>query len=150
MPQVIADPRRLRQVLDNLLDNAHKYTPARSQVRIGCVEAVDNTKPVVRLTVRDGGPGIPEEQLEFIFDPFQQAVEPAGHQVGGVGLGLAICRRIINARQGRIWAESPKGRGAAFVMTLPVADCKRHRSRREEGTPNVGTGSDVGRPAVLE
>jgi two-component system sensor histidine kinase KdpD len=60
LPRVMADPRRLRQVFDNLLDNAHKYTPTRSQVWIGCVEAVDNTKPVVWLTVRDGGPGIPE------------------------------------------------------------------------------------------
>jgi PAS domain S-box-containing protein len=130
LPKVMADPRRLRQVLDNLLENAHKYTPAHCQVSIECVEAVNDGKPMVQLTVRDEGPGIPAEQLERIFEPFQQADE-AGRQAGGVGLGLAICRRIVDAQQGRIWAESSIGQGAAFVMTLPVADRKRRRVRRE-------------------
>jgi signal transduction histidine kinase len=86
---------------------------------------------MVQLTVRDEGPGIPAEQLERIFDPFQQA-DAAGRQAGGVGLGLAICRRIIDAQQGRIWAESSVGQGAAFVMTLPVAGGKRRRVSRGE------------------
>ena len=131
LPKAMADPRRLRQVLDNLLENAHKYTPAHCLVSIECVETVSAGKPMVQLTVRDEGPGIPAEQLERIFDPFQQA-DAAGRQAGGVGLGLAICRRIIDAQQGRIWAESSVGQGAAFVMTLPVAGGKRRRVSRGE------------------
>ena len=150
LPKVMADPRRLRQVLDNLLDNARKYTPAHSQVWIECVEAIEDTKRVVRLTVRDEGPGIPGEELERIFEPFQQAFEPASHLARGVGLGLAICRRIISAQQGRIWAESPNHHGTAFVITLPVVERKRRRGRQDIGTPAVGTGPDVGRPTAPE
>jgi signal transduction histidine kinase len=70
--------------------------------------------------MRDSGPGIPPEQLENIFDPFVQLSSGLGRQAGGAGLGLAICRRIIEAHGGRIWAESELGKGSAFRFTLPL------------------------------
>ena len=132
LPMVMADPRRLREVLDNLLDNALKYTPAHASVWIECVHTTENLVPVVKLTVRDDGPGVPEAMSERIFEPFRQAGEPAGLKNNGAGLGLAICRRIIGAQQGRIWAESVDGGGVAFVVTLPLADPELHRLNRDQ------------------
>ena len=122
LPRVAADPQRLRQVFDNLLDNALKYTPALSSIEIDGVEDTEDSNPVVRISVMDSGPGIPKEQLERIFEPFQQSGENSGPRPGGVGLGLAICRRIIQAHGGHIWAESANGHGATFVITMPVAN----------------------------
>ena len=121
LPEVKADPRRLREVLDNLLDNALKYTPARAQIWIQCEEIMEGSCPSMQLCVRDDGPGIAKEQLTRIFEPFHQPYENGGRIAGGVGLGLAISRRIIDAHDGRIWAESFEGQGAAFYITLPLA-----------------------------
>ena len=121
LPEVSADPRRLREVLDNLLDNVLKYTPDRAQISIQCQEITDGLCPSVQLCVQDNGPGIPEELLERIFEPFQQPNEVGGRSTSGVGLGLAISRRILDAHHGRIWAESAEGQGAAFYITLPLA-----------------------------
>jgi len=132
LPMVMADPRRLREVLDNLLDNALKYTPAHSSLWIECVHTAENSVPVVRLTVRDDGPGVPEAMLERIFEPFRQAGDPAGLRNNGAGLGLAICRRILGAQQGRIWAESVDGGGVAFIVTLPLADPEQHQLNHDK------------------
>ena len=121
LPQVKADPRRLREVLDNVLDNALKYTPASARIWIECKEIAEGSSPSVQVCVRDDGPGIAKEQLTRIFEPFHQPYENSGHHAGGVGLGLAISLRIIDAHQGRIWAESVEGQGAAFYITLPLA-----------------------------
>ena len=121
LPEVKADPRRLREVLDNVLDNALKYTPARAQIWIECEEITEASCHSVQLCVRDDGPGIAEEQLTRIFEPFHQPYENGGRNASGVGLGLAISRRILDAHNGRIWVESVGGQGAAFYITLPLA-----------------------------
>ena len=121
LPEVKADPRRLREVLDNLLDNALKYTPAHAQIWIECEEIAEGSGPCVQLRVRDDGPGIAKEQLTRIFEPFHQPYENGGRNASGVGLGLAISRRILDAHHGRIWAESVEGQGTAFYITLPLA-----------------------------
>jgi PAS domain S-box-containing protein len=119
---VIVDPRRLREVLDNLLDNALKYTPPEASIWIECSQATKDLKPVARISVRDDGPGIPDGQLERIFEPFHQSNEPATYKAGGVGLGLAICRHIIDAHNGSLTAEPVSaGSGIAFAITLPVS-----------------------------
>jgi signal transduction histidine kinase len=111
---VYADSDRVQQVLANLIENARKNSPAVEPVEV----AVDVTDREARVTVSDHGAGIADESLERIFDKF---VRGRGESVSGTGLGLYICRQIINAHDGRIWAESPRGEGAVFRFVLPVA-----------------------------
>lgn len=124
LPKVTVDPRRLRQVLDNLLDNALKYTPESKTVWLNVLQESSNPyndiEPMVRVSVRDNGPGIPEDQLEQVFEPFKQSNGHNGQHAKGFGLGLAICRRILEAHHRRIWAEASPGDGATLVMTLPI------------------------------
>ncbi len=108
---VRADQRRLEQVVANLLANVHRHAPAGTTVRI----SGNLTEKHVALDVCDNGPGIPREQLEHIFERFERA----GSTAGGTGLGLAIARGLVELHCGRIWAESPRDRGAEFHIVLP-------------------------------
>ncbi|TVR56570.1 MAG: PAS domain S-box protein [Gemmatimonadales bacterium] len=113
LPEVTVDPDRIQQVLSNLVGNAVKHTPEGGRVTIigECGERE------VRITVRDTGPGIPEEDLAFVFDRFWRGSTGRGR---GIGLGLAIARGIVQAHGGKIWAESTPGEGSAFTFTLPL------------------------------
>ena len=111
---VLADRGRILQVLSNLVGNAVKFTPNGSTVTISASRDGD----VVRFSVADRGPGIPQEHISRIFDRFWQAKERGE----GAGLGLAIAKGIVEAHGGRIWAESEPGHGANFFFTLPVAN----------------------------
>ena len=106
----------VEQVLINLLDNALKYTPADSSIEIGA--GVDDGH--VRLEVADRGPGLPPGDETRVFDKFYRS--RLGGAGGGVGLGLTICRGIVEAHGGRISAENRPGGGAMFRVTLPLAD----------------------------
>ncbi len=124
LPAIDADEERVLQVLENLVGNALKFTPPGGVVTVGAARAEDPSWVV--FSVRDTGPGIGEEHLPRVFDRFYQA---HASDRRGAGLGLAICRAIVEAHGGRIWAESHAGKGAAFFFTLPsVRD-------RMEGTP---------------
>lgn len=112
LPRVLGDRDRLEQVITNLLSNALKYTPPESEVRI-LVHRADNA---LRVSVCDQGPGIPPDQLEKVFDRFCQL---AGAKKGS-GLGLTICRALIEQHGGKIWVESELGRGARFHFELPA------------------------------
>ncbi|HEX8948908.1 MAG TPA: DUF4118 domain-containing protein, partial [Dissulfurispiraceae bacterium] len=112
LPPVPFDPLLIEQVLMNLLDNAVNYTPAGTPLDLSA--AVEEDKIAVELA--DRGPGIPPGEEERIFEKFVRG-SAAG---GGIGLGLTICRAIINAHGGRIWAESRPGGGAVFRFTLPI------------------------------
>jgi signal transduction histidine kinase len=115
LPAVEADPRRLRQVMDNLLSNAVKYSPPGAEVAILCKA---KGKEIV-VGVQDQGVGIaPEEQVR-IFERFHQVTMPGGGKPSGAGLGLTICKRIVEAHGGRIWVESEVGKGSTFYFTLP-------------------------------
>ncbi|BAH75008.1 putative sensor histidine kinase [Solidesulfovibrio magneticus RS-1] len=119
MPKTIIDPERLLQVLINLLSNAIKFTPQGTvELKARC------TGNVLRLTVADQGIGIPPQELERIFDNFHQVRrdDSPEHKPHGVGLGLAICRRIVDHYHGRIWAESDGEHGSTFHVELAVAD----------------------------
>jgi signal transduction histidine kinase len=111
---VTADARRLRQVVFNLLSNAVKFTPANGRVEIST--RVDDGQ--VEIAVEDTGPGIASEDLETIFEEFEQTTE--GKQAEGTGLGLPLSRKLVELHGGRLWAESEPGRGSIFRFTLPV------------------------------
>jgi excisionase family DNA binding protein len=117
-PAVLADIDRLDQVLSNLLDNALKYSPDGGPI----VVTVASDGPGVRLSVRDAGIGMPAGTTEIIFEPFGRADNAADRQIAGLGLGLYICRSIVDQHGGRVWAESPgEGQGTTLHVWLPAA-----------------------------
>jgi two-component system, OmpR family, sensor histidine kinase KdpD len=110
---VLADPVRLDQVLTNLLDNARRYAGA-SPVQV----VARQTGGTVELRVVDHGPGIPAAEQERVFDQFYRV--GGGRQPEGTGMGLAICRGIVQAHGGTLQVETTPGGGASFVLTLPA------------------------------
>jgi two-component system sensor histidine kinase KdpD len=113
LPLVRGDATLIEQVLANLLENAAKYTPPGTQVVLSAARQQDE----ILVSVEDEGPGLPPGDPEALFAKFQRGA-PEG-AVGGVGLGLAICRAIVQLHGGRIWAER-RAKGAAFRFTLPL------------------------------
>lgn len=111
---VHVDPDRLREVITNLFDNAVKYTPS-GNVSVG----VTGNNDVVQLFVRDTGPGIMAEDVPHLFQKFYRVDNSATRTIGGTGLGLFICRKIIELYHGRIWVESEVGKGSTFYINLP-------------------------------
>jgi signal transduction histidine kinase len=147
-PLVEVDPRFMRDVLDNLLENAVKYSPNGGTVEVilkvvrpgsSLDESLDTAadsdklgpeamtqpasgehRPQLEIVVRDLGVGIPSEQLGCIFDQFHRVDTRLTREVDGLGLGLALCRRIVELHDGRIWAESKPGDGSEFHVLLPL------------------------------
>lgn len=107
-----ADRDRLRQVLSNLLGNALKFTPAKGSIAVRAADCEGG----VEVAVRDSGPGIPGQDLERIFNRFWQ-LNSASRT--GAGLGLAICKAVVEAHGGRVWADSELGRGSTFHVFIP-------------------------------
>ena len=113
---VAADPDKLRQVLVNLIENAVKYSnEGRIEVRLQTRDGK------MRFSVRDEGLGIPLDQQERIFEKFYRLDPDMTHGVGGTGLGLYVCRELIEGMAGEIWVESEPGRGSTFCFELPLA-----------------------------
>jgi CheY-like chemotaxis protein len=116
--EIAGDPGRLRQVLWNLLSNAVKFTPAGGDVEI----RVTQDPSGIEITVRDSGPGIAADFLPHVFEPFRQGESGATRQVGGLGLGLAIVRHIVEAHGGTAAAQSEgPGCGTLMAVRLPTA-----------------------------
>ncbi len=115
LPEVNVDPDRLAQVLDNLLNNALRFTPAGGKITLGAAA----TDRAIRLWVQDDGPGIPAAELEHVFNRFYRGDKARQRQEGGSGLGLAIARSIVENHHGRIWAASAPGQGTTFTIELP-------------------------------
>ncbi|HSU13584.1 GAF domain-containing sensor histidine kinase [Longimicrobium sp.] len=113
LPLLRADPGRLRQVFENLLENAAKFTPEGGVITLGAAR-FDGS---VLFSVADTGAGVPRDQMPRLFDRFWQARWPG---VGSAGLGLTICKGIVEAHGGAIWAESAVGRGSTFYFRIPV------------------------------
>ncbi|GEP34228.1 hypothetical protein NSZ01_19960 [Nocardioides szechwanensis] len=111
---VDADPDRIQQVLSNLLDNALKSSADTGQITV----SLERAGAAARITVEDHGAGIDPDQMERIFDKF---VRGRSGTVAGTGLGLYICRRIVTAHDGRIWAESRPGEATRFIVELPLS-----------------------------
>jgi signal transduction histidine kinase len=119
LPQPPIDPVRIEQVLRNLLDNAIKFSPPAGTIDVSAGVQAEGDRAELGIAVADQGPGIAPEYHEKIFERFFR-VEPEGRSVGGVGLGLAICRHFVELHGGRIGVSSTVGRGATFRFTLPI------------------------------
>jgi PAS domain S-box-containing protein len=116
---VLADEDRIVQVLNELVTNALKFSPAETTIRL---TAQPFGTSEVCFGVEDEGSGIAPDKLERIFERFQQGDASDSRALGGTGLGLALCRSIVEQHGGRIWAESTPGEGSRFLFTLPAAE----------------------------
>jgi len=119
LPSLMADPDLLSQVIYNLLDNAIKFSPSKGVV--GIRAWIEGNELII--AVSDQGIGIPPDRLERVFESFYQVDGSSTRRFGGMGIGLPLCRRIIEIHGGRIWAESEgEGKGSTFYITLPLRD----------------------------
>ena len=125
-----ADRDKVVQVLINMISNAIKYSPAGSPITI--VSRVDEDSDMMRTSIADQGEGIPVDQLERIFEKFYRVTEGSSGTKPGVGLGLYICRTIVEAHGGLTWAESEPGKGSTFVFTLPLHPVEGQKEEEED------------------
>jgi signal transduction histidine kinase len=119
LPNIYGDPKRVDQILANLLINAVKYTPDTGSVTIKARE--DDAADAVKISVVDTGVGIPAEMLPHVFDRFYRAEYDLRMNIVGIGLALSVTKKLIEAQEGKIWAESEEGQGSTFIFTLPIA-----------------------------
>ena len=116
-PAVVSDPERLRRILENLVDNAVKYTPPGGRVEVEVFAGPDGA---ARVTIADNGPGIPAEHLPRIFERFYRVDKARSRELGGTGLGLSIVRHLAESVGAAVTVESEPGRGTRFSVTLPA------------------------------
>ena len=117
--ELIGDPTRLRQVLLNLLGNAIKFTTSGEVALYVSMPPGSESSPELQFTITDTGIGIPVEKLDGIFERFTQADTSTTRRFGGSGLGLTICRQLVELMGGRIWVESDVGKGSTFAILVP-------------------------------
>jgi two-component system phosphate regulon sensor histidine kinase PhoR len=117
---IMADPRRIEQVLSNLISNAIKYSLGGGEIEISVRE--DQKDKAALLSVRDQGIGIPAHQQKRVFSRFMRADNAHAHNIGGTGLGLYLCRELVERHGGRIWFESVEGQGSTFFISLPLGE----------------------------
>jgi two-component system sensor histidine kinase BaeS len=135
LPLVNVEADRIRQILVNLVTNAHEYSPERASIQV-IARVADNG---VEISVTDNGPGIPPAQLEHIFERFVRGDAGLTQRVGGTGLGLAISKSLVELHGGTIAGESEVGVGSTFTITLPIA-----------GPEAIEPAAPVGSPALSE
>ncbi|HUG14307.1 MAG TPA: ATP-binding protein [Thermomicrobiales bacterium] len=116
---VAADPRSLDQIIRNLLHNAVKYSPPESPIEVSATR--DDQLKMAAISVRDHGIGIDEKDVPHVFERFRRASAVESSQIPGMGLGLYLCRELVEALDGKIWIESPPDGGTIVAFSLPVA-----------------------------
>lgn len=127
---VHVDADRIREVITNLFDNAVKYTPS-GKVSIG----LTGNENVVQIRIQDTGPGIPASDIPHLFQKFYRVDNSATRTIGGTGLGLFICRKIVEMYHGRIWVESEIDKGSTFYINLPrISTAQASELQRKEST----------------
>jgi len=144
---VVADPDRLREVLTNLFDNACKYTD-QGKVTLG----LTGNETVAQMYIRDTGHGIPPEDIPHLFQKFYRVDNSATRTIGGTGLGLFICRKIIELYHGRIWVESTLNKGSTFYINLPRLTSQQAEtllSERVEASSQSPSIIEPGQPATF-
>jgi PAS domain S-box-containing protein len=130
------DPERLREVITNLFDNAVKYTET-GKITLGLTG--DNN--IVQIRVQDTGSGIPAEDIPHLFEKFYRVDSSATRSTGGTGLGLFICRKIVELYNGRIWVDSKLNKGSTFYINLPRISAEKAQALQiKEETQNLPTG----------
>jgi K+-sensing histidine kinase KdpD len=115
LPLINADPLRIERILYNLLENATKYSPPGSQVKVSV--KVEPERLVIGI--HDQGTGLSPSEQARLFNPFQRLEDGRPDRARGIGLGLIVCRRLVEAHGGEMWVESRKGKGSTFFFTLP-------------------------------
>jgi two-component system sensor histidine kinase KdpD len=115
-PLVMGEPAYLHQVLNNLIGNADKYSEAGKAIDV----AISSRDDTVTVKVMDRGPGVKPEELEMIFESFYRS-KTTSRQAGGKGLGLTVCKRLIEAMNGTIWVRNRRGGGLEACFSLPIA-----------------------------
>ncbi len=120
IPQLLmGDEQHLNQVITNLMSNAIKFTPEQGQIKLKvAIEAEEKSSLILRISVKDSGIGISEENQQKLFSSFVQADSSISRRFGGTGLGLAICKKIVEKMDGQIWVESKLNHGSTFIFTL--------------------------------
>ncbi len=120
-PKIVVDSDKITQVVVNLISNAIKFSPVGSVIHISTrhIPALEGATEMLEYSIKDQGPGIPENEVDAIFDKFIQSTKTKT-QAGGTGLGLSICREIIRLHQGKIWAQNNPDKGANFIFILPI------------------------------
>jgi signal transduction histidine kinase len=136
---VLADPLRIEQVLENLLENASRYAGRPGPIEVALAEE----DGYALIAVRDHGRGVPDDERERVFEPFYRGEQAGPRAERGVGLGLAICRGLVEAHGGTIWVEKASGGGAAFVFSLELAEAASAEDESAAGA------HDGGAPAPL-
>lgn len=124
------DPRRIEQVFSNLINNAIKYSPQGGPITLTLDE--DEDRRNARFTIQDQGIGIPENQHGRIFSRFMRADNTQMYEIKGTGLGLYLCRELVERHEGRIWFKSVEGEGSTFYVSLPLYEHEPSASQRDE------------------
>jgi signal transduction histidine kinase len=132
LPRVFGDSERVRQILDNLVDNAYHYTPINGQIRVRLLSSEDGRE--IQVDISDTGVGIAEEDQARIFDRFFRGEHPLVLATPGTGLGLPIVKQLVEMHRGRIWMTSSgvPGEGSTFSFTLPAHETG-HSGRGKNG-----------------
>ncbi|TET68184.1 MAG: response regulator [Dehalococcoidia bacterium] len=135
IPAIWGDRDKLVQVVTNLLSNAMKFTPEEGEIRVGAQVLKENeaedVSPMIRVSVSDTGIGIAPEDYQAVFEKFKQVGDTLTDKPQGTGLGLPICKEIVEHYRGKLWVESELGKGSTFYFTLPVV------ARPEAAVPEV-------------
>jgi NtrC-family two-component system sensor histidine kinase KinB len=130
LPRLMVDESLVSRVFTNLVDNAIRHTPNNGHVRLEATH--DHTLPtLLRISVTDTGKGVPPDQRERVFEKFAQIPKSVVHGHRGSGLGLTLCKLVVEAHGGKIWIESGPEGGAAFFFTLPIAEEGRPLHERQ-------------------
>ena len=144
LPALDVDRTRVRQVMINLLTNARKHADS-GVIRV----LAKRVGGEVMVSVVDNGPGIPPDKLPFVFDAFYQADASLRREQGGVGLGLAISKRFVEAHDGRIWVDSEVGAGTAFHFSLPVPEGGMHTLYPRVTAMSPATAQEPRQPRIV-